>query len=86
MTIAETLCQELLLSRKEALRPVVRWTVRKKARLLLAVAEGVVTQSEVMEAHGIDEAEWSNWTRGVETFGRDGLRAMNNECLMRGAP
>lgn len=86
MTIAETFRGELLLSRKEALQPIARWTVRQKARVLLAIEKGTVTAAEVMSAHEIDEAELSNWTRGVEIFGRDGLRATNPNSVLRGAP
>ena len=54
MTIADILSEELILSRQEALQPVVRWSVRRKARVLLALAKGIVTKADVLEAHGID--------------------------------
>jgi hypothetical protein len=82
--VANALKDDVLLSRKEALEPVGRWTAHKKASLLLAIEKGNVTPAEVLEAHGIDEAELANWKRGVEIFGRDALRATNPCGLLRG--
>lgn len=76
---------EVSLSRKEALQLVSRWTATRKAQVLRAVAAGVVTQAEIMDAHGIDAEEWANWSRGAEEFGLVGLRAKKAPMLLRGA-
>lgn len=75
MTIADVLCDEIILNRQEALQPVLRWSVRRKARVLLALAKGIVTQADVLEAHGIDAEELASWERAVEDAGVTGLRA-----------
>lgn len=75
MTIADVLCDEIILNRQEALQPVLRWSVRRKARVLLALAKGIVTQADVLEAHGIDTEELASWERAVEDAGVTGLRA-----------
>ena len=75
MTIADILREQQILNRQEALQPVVRWSVRRKAQVLLALAKGIVTKADVLEAHGIDEEELSAWERAVEAVGVTALRA-----------
>ena len=75
MKIADILREELILNRQEALKPVVRWSVRRKAQVLLALAKGIVTKDDVLEAHGIDAEELASWERAVEGEGIVALRA-----------
>ena len=75
MTISEILCGELMFNRQEALQPVLRWSARRKAQVLLALAKGIVTQADILEAHGTDAEESASWEQSVEVAGVTGLRA-----------
>lgn len=52
--------------RQVLLQPVRCWTPARKARLLFAIADGLLTEAEARAAHGISAAEINEWCRGLE--------------------
>lgn len=65
-----------LLTRREALAPVSRWTACRKLQLLVAIRRGVVSREDAMAAHGIGGEELASWAIGLETFGVEALKAL----------
>jgi hypothetical protein len=51
-----------------------RWTVRRKAAVLTAVATGKITREEVCSRYQISMEEFLSWQRAYENFGLPGLR------------
>lgn len=80
-----------LLTRREALAPVSRWTACRKLQLLVAIRRGVVSREDAMAAHGIGGEELAAWAIGLETFGvetlkaRTRLKSLNEACPQRGS-
>jgi Protein of unknown function (DUF1153) len=56
-------------------RNVQRWTIRRKAAVVVAVANGVLTREAVYERYQISEEEFLSWQRAYEAHGLAGLRS-----------
>ena len=54
---------------------VGRWTVRRKAAVVTAVANGVLTREEACQRYQLTEEEFLSWQRAYETHGLPGLRS-----------
>jgi len=54
---------------------VRRWTVRRKAAIVTAVAMGKITGEEACRRYQITAEEFLSWQRAYESFGLPGLRA-----------
>ncbi|EYD71771.1 DUF1153 domain-containing protein [Limimaricola hongkongensis] len=52
-----------------------RWVASRKARLLLALAVGLVTRDYAIETYGLSEEELQSWERLASRHGAEGLRA-----------
>jgi len=52
-----------------------RWTIRRKAAVVTAVAMGKITREEVCRRYQISEEELLSWQRAYESFGLPGLRS-----------
>jgi hypothetical protein len=61
-----------------------RWTVRRKAAVLTAVATGKITREEVCRRYQISEEEFLSWQRAYESFGLPGLRSTRLQQYRRG--
>jgi uncharacterized protein DUF1153 len=55
-------------------KPTERWTVRRKATVILAVRGGWVPIEEVCELYAISVDEFLAWERDVDRYGIHGLR------------
>ncbi|MBK8908796.1 MAG: DUF1153 domain-containing protein [Rhodospirillales bacterium] len=53
----------------------VRWVVRRKARVVAAVQDGLITLEEVCARYALSVEEFLAWERGLKQHGVDGLRA-----------
>ena len=53
---------------------VKRWTIRRKAAVLTAVATGVLTREEACRRYQLSEEEFFSWQQAFETHGLYGLR------------
>jgi hypothetical protein len=53
---------------------VKRWTIRRKAGVLNAIANGVLTREEACRHYQISEEELASWQQTYETHGLAGLR------------
>jgi hypothetical protein len=53
---------------------ILRWTVRRKAAVLNAVATGKITREEACRRYQISMEEFLAWQRAYETHGLPGLR------------
>ena len=52
-----------------------RWTIRRKAAVVTAVAMGKITREEVCRRYQISAEEFFSWQRAYESFGLPGLRS-----------
>ena len=52
-----------------------RWTVRRKAAIVTAVAMGKITREEACRRYQITAEEFLSWQRAYESFGLPGLRS-----------
>jgi hypothetical protein len=60
-----------------ALPPVTtkRWVARRKAAVISAVRNGVLTMGEACRRYGLSGEEFAEWERHYEAEGLKGLRA-----------
>lgn len=60
-----------------ALPPVTtkRWVARRKAAVIAAVQNGVLTMAEACRRYGLSGEEFAEWKRHYEADGLQGLRA-----------
>lgn len=54
---------------------VTRWTIRRKAAVVTAVANGLLTREEACRRYQLTEEEFASWQRAFETYGLPGLRS-----------
>jgi transposase len=54
---------------------VRRWTIRRKAAVVIAVSTGALTREEVYQRYQISEEELLSWQRAYEAHGLPGLRS-----------
>jgi Protein of unknown function (DUF1153) len=54
---------------------VKRWTVRRKAAVVTAIARGILTHEEACERYQLTEEELGSWQRSYEEHGLPGLRS-----------
>jgi transposase-like protein len=54
---------------------VKRWTFRRKAAVVTAVANGELTREEACRRYQLTEEEFLSWQRAFEAHGLPGLRS-----------
>ncbi|HUC11005.1 MAG TPA: DUF1153 domain-containing protein [Stellaceae bacterium] len=54
---------------------VKRWTIRRKAAVVSAIAHGVLTREEACQRYQISEEELASWQHAYEAHGLQGLRS-----------
>ncbi len=54
---------------------VKRWTIRRKAAVVAAVANGVLSREEACRRYQLSEEELLSWQQAFETHGLPGLRS-----------
>jgi hypothetical protein len=54
---------------------VKRWTIRRKAAVVTAVADGVLTREDACQRYQLTEEELASWQRAFEEHGLPGLRS-----------
>lgn len=54
---------------------VKRWTIRRKAAVVTAVANGVLTREEACRRYQLSEEEFVSWQQAYEAHGLPGLRS-----------
>lgn len=54
---------------------VGRWTIRRKAAVVRAVANGILTPEEACQRYQLSEEEFVSWQRSFEEHGLPGLRS-----------
>ncbi|MBS0122974.1 DUF1153 domain-containing protein [Thetidibacter halocola] len=52
-----------------------RWVASRKAAVVKAVQNGLLTVPQAMERYALSEEEMGEWLRAAETFGEDALKA-----------
>jgi DNA-binding winged helix-turn-helix (wHTH) protein len=62
-----------------------RWVARRKATIVNAVHNGVMSPEEVCRCYELSAEEFVTWQRAIETHGVKGLRATRTQ-IYRGAP
>jgi transposase-like protein len=65
---------------------VRRWTIRRKAAVVSAVAAGEITRDEVCRRYQISPEEFLSWRRAYESYGLPGLRSTRLQQYRRSAP
>jgi transposase-like protein len=63
-----------------------RWTIRRKAAVVNAVAAGEITREEVCRRYQISTEEFLSWQGAYETYGLPGLRSTRLQQYRRSAP
>lgn len=53
----------------------VRWNIFHKAKVVAAVAGGIISLQEVLDCYALSIEEFAHWKRSVDHFGVQGLRA-----------
>jgi transposase-like protein len=51
-----------------------RWVARRKAAVVAAVRQGVISREEACRRYELSEEELSSWQRSFEAYGINGLR------------
>lgn len=51
-----------------------RWVVRRKAEVIAAVREGMLSRDEALEYYGLTSEEFDSWLSKIEEYGVAGLR------------
>ncbi len=51
-----------------------RWVASRKARVVRAVAYGLITLREALDRYGLSEEEFTIWRDAVEAHGEQGLK------------
>jgi len=54
---------------------VKRWTIRRKAAVVTAVANGVLSREEACRRYQLSEEEFLSWQQAFERHGLAGLRS-----------
>ncbi len=54
---------------------VQRWTIRRKAAVVVAVTNGVLSREEACHRYQLSEEELLSWQRAFEAHGLPGLRS-----------
>lgn len=54
---------------------VKRWTIRRKAAVVIAVANGVLTREQACARYQLSDEEFASWQRAFEAHGLPGLRS-----------
>ncbi len=54
---------------------VQRWTIRRKAAVVIAVANGALTSEGACRRYQLSEEEFQSWQRAYEAHGLAGLRS-----------
>ncbi|HEY3911495.1 MAG TPA: DUF1153 domain-containing protein [Stellaceae bacterium] len=54
---------------------VKRWTIRRKAAVVTAVARGVLTREEACRRYQLSDEEFASWQQAFEEHGLPGLRS-----------
>ena len=75
-------------SRKVELPPpdIQRWTIRRKAAVVTAVADGVLTRDEACRRYQLTEEEFASWQQAFEAHGLAGLRSTRLQQYRGSAP
>ena len=72
---AVTLADGTILTRADLPPPETRrWVASRKARVVAAVAAGLVTLAEALERYDLSEEEFGLWREAVERHGVGGLK------------
>ncbi len=56
------------------LRPVLRWSFKRKHQVCNAIRLGQLTEHEVIAAHGLTQQELSSRLAGYDRLGTEGLK------------
>ena len=54
---------------------VQRWTIRRKAAVVIAVTNGALTREEACQRYQLSEEELLSWQKAFEVHGLPGLRS-----------
>jgi hypothetical protein len=54
---------------------VGRWTIRRKAAVVTAVTNGVLTREQACQRYQLSEEEFVSWQQAFEAHGLPGLRS-----------
>jgi Protein of unknown function (DUF1153) len=65
---------------------VGRWTIRRKAAVVTAVANGVLTREEACHRYQLSEEEFISWQQAFEAHGLPGLRSTRLQQYRRSRP
>jgi hypothetical protein len=63
---------------------VKRWTIRRKAAVVTAVADGVLTREQARRRYKLTEEEFLSWEEAFAAHGLLGLRSTRLQQYRRG--
>jgi hypothetical protein len=64
----------------------MRWTAKRKAEVLDAIAATPEASAEIMERHGLSAEELAHWSRARAERGDQGLRVFDRYRRARATP
>ncbi|SIN91029.1 DUF1153 domain-containing protein [Vannielia litorea] len=56
-------------------RDTRRWVASRKAAVVRAVENGLISLEDCMETYGVSEEEYASWVHAVEQHGEQALKA-----------
>ncbi len=57
----------------------VRWVPRRKAQLLCAIREGLISRQDVYDRYGVSDAELFSWEKLLDDHGLGALRVTSTQ-------
>lgn len=54
-----------------------RWVASRKAKVVIAVASGLLKRDEALGIYELSDEEFSEWEHAIKSFGIDALKATN---------
>lgn len=61
----------------------MRWTPKRKAKIVMAVQVGEITADDLAREHGISAEELATWVRDYDAHGREGMRVTRLQIYRR---
>ncbi len=72
---AVTLPDGTVMTRADLPNPETRrWVASRKARVVKAVAYGLIPRKEALDRYGLSEEEFEIWRHAVDAYGEKGLK------------
>ena len=62
---------------------IIRWVPRRKAQVVCAIREGLISRNDACDRYGISDAELLSWERLLESHGPRALRVTSRRRVRK---